>query len=103
MAPDYSNFVEVAEQYGRDAEAIDETSNQIFTMSESIKQIMQEVTYAIQSIAEATENTTELSSDIMGSIDIVSDDVSDISDMSDKQDVIVQNLNEVVGKFTLSK
>ena len=26
-----------------------------------------------------------------------------ISDMSDKQDVIVQNLNEVVGKFTLSK
>ena len=103
VAPDYSNFVEVAEQYGRDAEAIDETSNQIFTMSESIKQIMQEVTYAIQSIAEATENTTELSSDIMGSIDIVSDDVSDISDMSDKQDVIVQNLNEVVGKFTLSK
>ena len=103
VAPDYSNFVEVAEQYGRDAEAIDETSNQIFTMSESIKQIMQEVTYAIQSIAEATENTTELSSDIMGSIDIVSEDVSDISDMSDKQDVIVQNLNEVVGKFTLSK
>lgn len=57
----------------------------------------------ISGIAEATENTTELSSDIMGSIDIVSDDVSDISDMSDKQDVIVQNLNEVVGKFTLSK
>ena len=65
--------------------------------------MIKEVTYAIQSIAEATENTTELSSDIMGSIDIVSDDVSDISDMSDKQDVIVQNLNEVVGKFTLSK
>lgn len=39
----------------------------------------------------------------MGSIDLVSEDVSDISDMSDKQDVIVQNLNEVVGKFTLSK
>ncbi len=101
VAPDYSSFVEVAEQYGRDAESIDETSNQISNMSEAIKSIMQEVTEAIQNIAEATQSTTDLSSNIMTSIDDVSSNVTDISDMSDSQDLIVKDLNEVVSNFTL--
>ncbi len=101
VAPDYSKFVEVAEQYGRDAESIDETSNQISTMSEAIKKIMQEVTEAVQNIAEATQHTTELSTNIMDSIEVVSENITDISNMSDAQDVIVTDLNEVVAKFTL--
>ncbi len=101
VAPDYSKFVEVAEQYGRDAESIDETSDQISTMSEAIKNIMQEVTEAVQSIAEATQHTTELSANIMDSIDLVSENITDISNMSDSQDVIVHDLNDVVSKFTL--
>lgn len=101
VAPDYSNFVKVAEQYGNDAKSIDQTSNQISNMADAIKGIMQEVTDAVQNIAEATQSTTELSSEIMENINHVSNNVNDISDMSDSQDIIVRNLNEVVGKFTL--
>lgn len=101
VAPDYDNFVKVAEQYGKDAESIDENSNQISVMSETIKSIMQEVTDAIQSIAEATQSTTELSGEILDSIDELSGHVNEISDMSDKQDVIVKDLNDVVSMFTL--
>ena len=101
VAPDYSDFVKVAEQYGNDAQSIDESSDRISHMSDAIKHIMQEVTDAIQSIAEATQETTELSSNIMESINLLSGNVSDISEMSDEQEVIVRDLNEVVGRFTL--
>lgn len=101
VAPDYSNFVGVADQYEKDAEAIDETSRQISTMSETIKNIMQEVSGAVQNIAEATQHTTELSSDIMNDIDFVSNNITDVSSMSDIQDGIVKDLNGVVAKFKL--
>lgn len=101
VAPDYSNFVKVAEQYGNDAQSIDESSDRISNMTDAIKTIMQEVTDAIQSIAEATQETTDLSSNIMESINMLSGNVNDISEMSDEQEVIVRDLNEVVGRFTL--
>lgn len=99
VAPDYSNFMEVAEQYGKDAQTIDTTSDQISTRSEAIKNILQEVTIAIQSIAESTQNTTELSSDITESVELISNNVTNISDMSDAQDVIVKDLHNVVDNF----
>lgn len=102
VAPDYSDFVKVAEQYGNDAQSIDESSDRISNMTEAIKEIMQEVTQAVQNIAEATQETTELSSDIMDSINLLSGNVSEISEMSDAQETIVKDLNEVVGRFTLN-
>ena len=52
-------------------------------------------------IREAAQNTTELSSNIMEAITQLSGNVTDISDMSDRQDIIVRDLNDVVSKFTL--
>lgn len=103
VAPDYRNFVHVAEQYGQDAENIDHSSNQISSMADAIKSIMQEVTDAIQSIAEATQQTTELSGDITNNIELLSGNVVEISDLSDKQDSIVKELNDVVSNFKLEK
>lgn len=101
VSPDYSSFVDVAKQYGQDAESIDETSNKLSKMSDAIKEIMEEVTDAIQSIAEATQVTTELSTNIMDNIEKVSENVSGIAEMSHEQDSIAKDLGEVVGKFTL--
>lgn len=103
VTPDYNSFVGVAKQYGEDAEAIDLTSNKLSEMAEVIKNIMQEVTYAIQNITEATQNTTAVSTSIMDSIDQVSDNVNDISDLSVSQDSIVKEFNAVVSKFKLDE
>ncbi len=101
VAPDYSKFVGVAEQYGKDAESIDESSDKISGMAETIKQIMQEVAEAIQSITEATQDTTELSAKIMGEIETVSGSVGEVSQMSENQRVIAGELNEEVARFRL--
>ncbi|MCR5666773.1 MAG: methyl-accepting chemotaxis protein, partial [Eubacterium sp.] len=103
VTPDYAQFVEVAEQYGRDAESIDGISSQISQMTDAIKNIMQEVTDAVQSIAEATQNTTELSNNITENVNDVSSNVSEISNLSEATEEIASNLNEVVGKFTLDE
>ncbi len=101
VQPDYINFVKVADQYGEDAAKIDSSSNSISYMSETIKGIMKEVTDAVQSIAEATQETTDLSSNIVDSIDNVSGNADEIADMATKQDTIVKELNDVVGRFVL--
>ena len=102
VAPDYSKFVDVAEQYGRDAESIDSSSDKISEMADSIKNIMQEVADAIQSIAEATQNTTDLSNSILRNIEEVSENVSEVATMSEEQEDIAGNLNEVVGQYRLN-
>ncbi|MBP5184048.1 MAG: methyl-accepting chemotaxis protein, partial [Lachnospiraceae bacterium] len=101
VAPDYSRFVGVAEQYGKDAESIDESSDKISGMAETIKQIMQEVAEAIQSITEATQDTTELSAKIISEIEVVSGSVNEVSKMSEDQRVIAGELNEEVERFRL--
>ena len=101
VAPDYNKFIDVAEQYGNDADSIESTSNQISEMALNIKSIIEEVTSAVQSIAEATNDTTELSSNIMNSIDLVSSNVNDVSDMSASQEEIASDLKQVVSQFNL--
>lgn len=101
VAPDYSHFVGVGEQYGQDAETFDQSSQQIANMSDAIKNIMQEVTAAVQSIAEATQDTTELSSNITESIEDVSGNVNEISTLSENTADIATDLNDVVGRFVL--
>lgn len=101
VVPDYKNFMMTAEQYGSDSTMIEERSNQISIMSESIKLIMDEVGYAIQSIVESTQSTTDLSMGIMSNIESVSKNVSQVSDMSKEQDEIAIALNRVVHKFKL--
>lgn len=101
VTPDYKSFVEVAGQYGKDAQAIQDIAGTISSMSDTMKHIMQEVSAAIQNVTEATQQTTELSASITDSLQEVSVNVTEIADMSHTQDNIVQDLNTVASKFTV--
>ena len=103
VTPDYSNFVEVAKQYGEDAASIERTAENISNMSDNIKQIMQEVTAAVQSIAEATQDTTEVSGNMTEKVVVVADHVDNVSEMAEKEDVIARELTGVVSKFKLEE
>lgn len=101
VTPDYDSFVEVAQQYGNDAESIEELAHSISDMSNSIKNIMTEVSQAIQSIAQASQTTSDISNSITQVVDDVTEDVKGISQMSEDTSSIASDLNEVVGKFKL--
>ena len=102
VAPDYKNFVEVAGQYGKDAESFEATSVRISEMAGNIKSIMSEVTEAIQSIAEATQETTDISNQMTEAIDTVSENVNDVASMSESQQQIADTLTKTVGRFKLT-
>lgn len=101
VTPDYKNFVDVAFQYGKDAESFSEISETVSRMSTDIKDIMREITTAILNIAESTQNTADISASIMNSVDDVAGVVRDVTDMSQKQHEISEDLNDVVNKFKI--
>lgn len=101
VTPDYNNFVDVGQQYGRDAVSIEEISNEIAEMAENISHVMQEVRDAIQNVSESVQTTAGNSNMVLSTVEKAYDVVTDISKMSEKQERIAEELNTVVSGFKL--
>ena len=102
VTPDYNSFVEVAKQYGNDAQSMEEVSQKISEMSKNINKIMNEVSEAIQNIAESAQTTADSSAKTLDSVSEVGVVVDEVSEMSEKQKHIVSDLNDMVNRFRLS-
>ncbi len=101
VTPDYNKFVGIADQYGRDADSMHDTSLKISEMAENIHHVMDEVTTAIQNIAESSQDTADASAKILSSVDEVSEAVDQVSTMSSEQQRISEDLSSVVSHFRL--
>ena len=98
---DYDVLVDTAEQYGKDAGFFADSSRKISEMSENIHHIMNEVTMAVQSIAESSVETTTVSGAVNEAVEEVSTSVSDVASMAQQSHDIASDLEEVVSKFKL--
>ena len=101
VTPDYNKFVETANQYGQDADYFASISSKVSEMSSNIRQIMNEVTSAIQNIAESSQETASISGTVLSSVQAASETMGTVSEMSQKQQSIADDLNTVVNKFQL--
>ena len=101
VTPDYDKFVTVAKQYGDDAGAFGDSSENIAQMVENIRASMEEVSKAIQNIAESTQDTADLSSRVNDSVMVAADVVSNVNEMTTKQEAVAGTLEEIVGRFKL--
>ncbi|MBP3197874.1 MAG: methyl-accepting chemotaxis protein [Butyrivibrio sp.] len=98
---DYDNFVNIAKEYGSDAESFGHQSGSIAEMVTTIRGAMKEVSSAIQNITDSTQDTASRSSEITETVNTVSGVIDEVSDMSIRQQEISKNLSDVVGKFKL--
>ncbi len=101
VTPDYDKFVTVAKQYGDDAGSFGDSSENIAQMVENIRASMEEVSKAIQNIAESTQDTADLSSRVNDSVMLAADVVSNVNEMTNKQEAVAGTLEEIVGRFKL--
>lgn len=101
VTPDYDNFVNVGQQYGRDAVTVEEISNEVEEMATNISQVMQEVRDAIQNVSESVQTTAGNSSMVLSTIEKAYVVVQDMSKMSEKQERIAEELKTVVSGFKL--
>ena len=95
LTEQFKTKLQVSIENAKVVESIGELANVISEIAEQINLL------SLNASIEAAQNTTELSSNIMEAITQLSGNVTDISDMSDRQDIIVRDLNDVVSKFTL--
>ncbi len=101
-APDYENFVEVAKEYGADAQSFGALSDQISEMVGYISDSMEQVNAAVSSIAESATETATSSSEVTETISEVAGMVEDVNDMATDQQSVAENLDEIVNMFTLA-
>ncbi|MBO5293617.1 MAG: methyl-accepting chemotaxis protein [Lachnospiraceae bacterium] len=101
VTPDYDRFVNIGRQYEEDAATFGSISEKIHEMSGNIEHIMEEVGDAIQNVAESAQETANNSSLVMGAVESVSGEVSEVSVLSSNQKQIAQELNVIVDKFNL--
>ncbi|MBR5578450.1 MAG: methyl-accepting chemotaxis protein [Lachnospiraceae bacterium] len=99
VTPDYNSFVEVSEQYGKDAADVGRSAEQIRAMAENMERAFNEVSIAIESVAEATQNTAENSVSIRQSVEHMSVVVSQVYEMGNDQEKIAGQLKEIVNNF----
>ena len=64
---------------------------------------MQQVSAAIEQIANSAQDTAELSSQVSNAVDQVSGSVEDVNTMSQQQSAAAKDLHEVVSHFRLKK
>ena len=101
VTPDYNMFIGVARQYGQDAVAIEGYSKKIEEMMDGIQRTIREVGEAISSVADASQNTVQNGSHILASIQVVSNVVEQVAQMSEQQEHISGELAQEVCKFKL--
>jgi len=101
VTPDYTTFVEVAKQYGRDADEIERFSTEIAEKADNIRFIIDEVTEAVSTIAESSQNTAENTQEIMDAIEGVSKVVKKVTALARENDAIALDLSEEVSRFKL--
>lgn len=101
-APDYENFVEVAKEYGEDAQSFGALSDQISEMVGYISDSMEQVNAAVASIAESATETATSSSEVTETIGEVAEMVEDVNGMATDQLSVAENLDEIVNMFKLT-
>lgn len=101
VTPDYKNFVEVSVQYEKDAVDIQELSEYVSNVADTLHHTMTEFNQAIQNITDMSRNTTDSAADVLSHVDQVSENVSTVENISKEQHSIAQKLNEVVANYKL--
>ncbi len=101
VTPDYRSFVHVAEQYGKDADSIMNSTQNIAELTGQIERIVGEVTAAISSIAESSQEVAASSVNIVDAIGEASQVVENVNEKSVQQESIAADLTSVVSNFKL--
>lgn len=102
VKPDYEELVEVGNQYGTDAQYVNNMSEEIAAMSEEITATVSQVNMAIQNVANTTQGSAESSNEILRSAEETVMAMQEVAQNAQNQALLAQKLNEIVQKFKVN-
>lgn len=101
VAPNYQLLMDTGIQYEKDAEFINNMSNDINDSLKQIKEVVSQVNMAIEDAASTAEQSASGSEEILGSVNEVAKAIEDISLSSQSQAELSQKIAQMVNKFTV--
>ncbi|MFL0197168.1 methyl-accepting chemotaxis protein [Clostridium sp. WILCCON 0269] len=101
VKPSYQFLMDTGIQYEKDAEFINNISEEINISSNQMKQLVSKVNSAIQSVTSTAEQSSSESQEILSSINEVTKAIEDISASSQSQAELAEKLTSMVNKFKI--
>lgn len=101
VTPDYEMFVNVGEQYEKDALYVFNLSDYLSMSIEQIVEGIHQTTVAIEGVAASTQKNSESSQDILKVIDETTVATDTVAESSNEQAKMAKALNDLVSKFKI--
>ncbi|WP_238902773.1 methyl-accepting chemotaxis protein [Clostridium sp. YIM B02506] len=95
----FEDFSSVGEQYYKDADFVNNMSSELAAMSEEINATINQVSDAVQHLAEMAQKSSENTNDIEERLNSSTSSMEEISEIAEKQSVLANNLSEMVKRF----
>ncbi|MBV7271336.1 methyl-accepting chemotaxis protein [Clostridium sp. PL3] len=101
VTPDYQLLIDTGIQYEKDAEFVNDMSNDISDSLKQIKEIISQVSAAIDDAASTAEQSASGSDEILGSVNEVTKAIEDIAQSSQNQAELSQKVANIINKFVV--
>jgi methyl-accepting chemotaxis protein len=95
------NYLSTGEKYYRDSQFTSDSLEQLTSMTEEMKNTINEVTKAINSMAAIAQKSSESTNQIENVINDATQGMIQVDETSRDQAVLAQKLNEVIQKFKI--
>jgi methyl-accepting chemotaxis protein len=99
VKPTYELFMETGDQYEKDAEFINDMARDISLASTQIKEVIDQIAYALENLSSTAAQSASSSEDILLSVNEVTHAVSEVSTSSQSQAETAQELTELASNF----
>lgn len=101
VKPNYQILMDTGLQYEKDAEFMNQMSEEIAVASKQMSEIVSEVNGGIQSAAATAQESAAGSEEISSSVNEVTKAISDISGSSQSQAELAEKLTDIVSQFKI--
>jgi len=95
----FEEFAHIGSQYYEDADFVSSMSTEIAAMSEEISATIGQVSDAVQHMADMSQKSSESTNNIEQNLSESTSSMNSISEASEKQSKLANNLSEIVKKF----
>ena len=99
ILPDYENFVSSGKQYSNDALKINETMSYYSEKSEKLKDIIGEMTTAINGISRVVDDSSMSITNVAGNVQILVTGMTNIHEEMKENDAVAKELAEEASRF----
>lgn len=101
VEPSYSLLMDTGIQYEKDAEFVNEITQEIANSAEQMNDVVEQVNVAMQNVSATTQESAAGSEEILGSVSEITFALTEIAKSSESQAELAAKLTNMVNKFKI--